>query len=406
MATAAEPQLFLSNGPSLPAIRTSANSSEFDLLLACCASHNHEDRIRNVLSRPVDWDRVLHLVDHHRVVLQVYGALSPFSRLIPDLPLHALQVRYRDNARKALWFAAELLRIVDRLESAGIKALPYKGPVLAHTLYGEVTQRQFSDIDILILPEDVLQSKAALLELGYKAEIELAPHLEKAFIESAYEHPFRSQQTSTLMELKWRIAPRFYCFDFDVAALFQRADEINFGGRLMRTLCPQDLLLVLCAHAAKHVWVQLSWLCDIAQLAKSPQLDWNAIQHEADRLGIKRIINLNLLLAHELLGTPLPEYFKPNCHSERSEESAVVDEILRVIKRSAHYDTESLPYFRLMMRLRERRRDRARLLWRLGLTPSMSEWSSVPLPKPLQSLYRLVRLSRLAKRLALVAHPE
>jgi len=173
---------------------------------------------------------------------------------------------------------------------------------------------------------------------------------------------------------------------------------------------------------------------------RSPQLDWNAIQDEANRLGIDRIVNLNLLLARKLLGAPPPKYPKPNCHSERSEESAQVNchserseesavaenyknahsrhdhaqfssgedrstidlanEILRVIERSTHYDTESLPYFRLMMRLRERRHDRARFLWRLALTPSVSEWSTVQFPKPLQPLYRMVRLSRLAKRVA------
>ncbi|MGC1437851.1 MAG: hypothetical protein WA847_18290, partial [Terriglobales bacterium] len=74
--------------------------------------------------------------------------------------------------------------------------------------------------------------------------------------------------------------------------------------------------------------------------------------------------------------------------------------ILRIIERGAPYDTESLSYFRLMTRLRERWQDRARLLWRLTITPSVSEWSAIQLPQPLQPLYRLLRLSRLAKRLA------
>ena len=398
MATAADLQLESSQGPSLPAIRPSTEGFEFDLLLACCASHEPRDRIRSILSRPLDWERTLHLIDHHRVVAQAYGALSPFSLLIPARTFDALRSRYQDSARKALWFAAELVRIVGHLESAGIKALPYKGPVLAQTLYGEITQRQFSDLDILILPEDVHKAKASLFDLGYKTQIDLAPHIQKAFIETGYEHSFRSQQGSNLLELQWRITPRFYCFDFDVPRLFQRAGEINFGGRLMRTLRLEDLLLVLCVHAAKHVWVRLSWLCDIAQLAKSPQLDWNAIQDEAGRLGIKRIVNLNLLLAHKLLGTPLPECVS-RIHSEQSAESAVADEILSLIQRSTHYNTESLPYFRLMMRLRERRQDQSRFLWRLALTPSVSEWSAISLPKPLQPLYRPVRLLRLAKRL-------
>jgi hypothetical protein len=169
------------------------------------------------------------------------------------------------------------------------------------------------------------------------------------------------------------------------------------------------------------------------------------IHDEARRLGIERIVTVNLLLAHKLLGSTLPptmqkrssrfakyrdtlltchserseesappvchserseESAPPTCHSERSEESVVgwtcetTDEILRIIERGTEYDTVSLPYFRLMMRLRERRHDRARFLWRLAVTPTISEWSTVALPKPLQPLYPLVRLSRLAKRLA------
>lgn len=167
----------------------------------------------------------------------------------------------------------------------------------------------------------------------------------------------------------------------------------------MRTLRAEDLLLVLCVHAAKHVWVQLSWLCDIAQLAKSAQLDWNAIQDEARRLGIERIVSLNLLLAYKLLGSALPPTIQKRWRDDPPT-TVLVGEILCVIKRSVHYETGSLPYFRLMMRLRERWQDQVRFLWRLAFTPSVSEWSAVQLPKPLQPLYRLVRLSRLAKRLA------
>jgi hypothetical protein len=77
----------------------------------------------------------------------------------------------------------------------------------------------------------------------------------------------------------------------------------------------------------------------------------------------------------------------------------LADEIQPIIERSAPYNTETIPYFRLMMRLRERWQDRARFLWRLVFTPSLSEWSAIQLPKPLHPLYRVVRLSRLAKRL-------
>jgi len=383
----------------VPAI---GSSSEFDLLLACCADpcgDEHGERIRKILSRPLDWERILRLVDHHRVVPQVYGELSALSRLVPVQHLNALRLRYQDNARKTLWFTAELVRLVGHLEAVGIKALPYKGPVLAQTLYGEVTRRQFGDLDILILPTDVLKAKAALHDLGYKPAIELAPRIETAYVKTGYECSFSAAQGSNLLELQWRILPRFYSIDFDVAVFFERSDEIAVGGCHMRTLRAEDLLLVLCVHAAKHVWVQLSWLCDIAQLVKTGRLDWNVIHDDAQRLGIERIVSLNLLLAQKLLGSP-SHSSRQTWAFQEDRSTAVLEEILRIIERGTAYDTESLSYFRVMMRLRECWQDRARFLWRLTVTPSVSEWLAVQLPQPLEPLYRLVRLSRLAGRLA------
>jgi hypothetical protein len=411
MAAVAETRPVLSEATNPPPVRAFSDNPEFDLLVACCAhssSHDssdddsshkqHAHRIRQILSRPLDWDRMLGLVDHHRVVPQVYGELSVFSHLVPAKHFDALRSRYQDNARKALWFTGELVRILGHLESAGIKALPYKGPVLAETLYGEVTQRQFGDLDILILPADVPKAKATLLGLGYPCEPDLRQQEEPAYIATGCGYLFHSPAVRNLLDLQWRIVPRFYSIDFDIADFLERADEIIVGGCTIRTPCAEDLLLVLCVHAAKHVWVQLSWLCDIAQLTKSRQLDWNAIQDEAKRLGIERIVNLNLLLAHKLLGSALPPAIQKRLRDDPSA-TTLADEILRIIERSTNYDTESLPYFRLMLRLRERWQDRAHFLWRLTVTPSVSEWS-VQLPKPLHPLYRLVRLSRLAKRLA------
>ena len=96
---------------------------------------------------------------------------------------------------------------------------------------------------------------------------------------------------------------------------------------------------------------------------------------------------------------------RPPLISERVTEdpstTRLADEVLPVIKRSAYYKSESLAYFRLMLRLRERGQDRARFLSRLIFTASVSEWNAVRLPKSLQPMYRLVRISRLVKRLTL-----
>jgi len=398
MSCAVEMPPFVSDRPDAPPVV--AVGVEFDLLVACCAAFSgggEAERIGRVLSRSLDWERLLELVDQHRVVPQVYGQLSAMGDLVPERIRCALQRRYQDNARKALWFTGELVRVVSHFESRGIEVLPYKGPGLAQVLYGDVAQRQFGDLDVIVRAQDVIRAKAALLELGYKAGVELVKDQEHPHIDIGYECPFYSAGGS-LLELQWRILPRFYTVDFDVTVFFERAEGFIVGGRVMRTLRAEDLLLVLCVHAAKHVWGQLSWLCDIGLLVRSRQLDWHAIQEEARRLGIERIVGVNLLLAHRLFGVALPAPTQ-NRLLENSGVSRLADEILCNLERGRPYDTESMSYFGLMMRLRERWTDRARFVWRLAFTPGPGEWSVVQLPKSAQPLYHVVRLLRLAKRM-------
>jgi len=78
---------------------------------------------------------------------------------------------------------------------------------------------------------------------------------------------------------------------------------------------------------------------------------------------------------------------------------SLVEKILSILETKEDYNTESLPYFQLMLQLRERWMDRARFIWRLAVTPGINEWSAVALPDILFPLYRVVRMTRLVKRL-------
>jgi hypothetical protein len=73
---------------------------------------------------------------------------------------------------------------------------------------------------------------------------------------------------------------------------------------------------------------------------------------------------------------------------------------VRELAAADEYSSESLRYFRLMLGLRERARDKLRFLFRLAFTPSIGEWEVVRLPAPLFPLYRIIRLFRLAGRLS------
>jgi len=306
---------------------------------------------------------------------------------------------YQTNLHRAMLLARALIHLIDHLASKGIEVLPHKGLALAEFLYGDMALRQAGDIDLLVHAGELARIQEAVRELGYVPHASLSAAQQRASLKSGYECVFDSQAGRNLLEVQWAILPRFYAIDFNQEDLFSRAVSLKVAGYLMKTLSAEDLFLVLCVHAAKHVWGRLIWLCDLARIMVLPQLDWAWIAEQARKLGIVRIVRVSMLLTSRLLHVDIPAAADLHFGSDAEAES-LANEIEGHITAAAEFNVESVAYFRLMMRLRENGRDRMRFLSRLILTPGPGEWAALRLPDALFPLYRLVRLWRLGGKLA------
>jgi len=254
-------------------------------------------------------------------------------------------------------------------------------------------------MDVFVRGRDVARIKNAVRELGFTERVPIPEDAEEDYIASGYECTFDSPAGRNLLELQWALQPRYFAVEFDMEGLFERAVNVAVAGRTVKTPSAEDLLLVLSVHAAKHVWGRLIWLCDIAQILRLGNLDWDWVQARARQCGIERILHVTLLLAHGLLATAIPAPVEESVREDHAAQ-AFVDEIAGDVGRGVSYMEQQVSYFRLMMRLRERKVDRLRFLARLTFTPGPGEWEAVRLPKPLFPLYRVVRLARLVSRFA------
>jgi putative nucleotidyltransferase-like protein len=370
----------------------------FDLLLEYCAvAIGTADRIQSRRLHDVDWEAFADLAERHDVLPLVYRSLHREPNGAPHKVLEAFRRRYERNARKNLRLAFELTRILECLSACGVDAIPYKGPVLAEILYGDVGLRQFSDLDILIRPRDLTRASAAVQELGYKPTHQLTRRQEQACMANGYERAFDGPLGKNLLEVQWRIVPKFYSIDLEVEDLFERSSSTALDGWQGRTLSPEDLLLVLCVHAAKHSWVRLSWLCDMARTLQTQTMDFEVVRSRTTELGITRIVGISVGLANRLLKMPVPAPLDDTMGKDERV-AQLGEEVRRLMIQPSEFDVESADYFRLMVRARERRRDQLHFLARLAFTPSTGEWSAIRLPGPLFSLYRIVRIARLSSR--------
>jgi len=105
-----------------------------------------------------------------------------------------------------------------------------------------------------------------------------------------------------------------------------------------------------------------------------------------------------MLLTHQLLHADLPESMQGLWRTD-SEIERLSGEVQRGLPDAEEYNPESLQYFRLIMRLRERPTDQFRFLYRLAFTSSVSEWKVIRLPAPLFPFYRVIRMFRLGARM-------
>src|SRR5579862_1388730 len=351
------------------------------------------------LQRSTNWEILSGLADSHGVAPLLYQNLLPVADLVPAAVLASLRARYENNLHKSLFLARELMRVLDCCDAIDVEALPYKGVVLAESYYGDVSLRQAGDIDLFVHKEDFGRLKNALRGVGYIARKPVPQYHEEEYLGSGYECSFDGAAGNNLLEVQWALQPRFYAVDFDVDSLFSRAVWVTVAGRQVKTLRPEDLLLVLSVHAAKHLWSRLIWICDIARIVRRENLDWDWVQSRARKLGILRILHISLLLTSRLFRTSIPASLESAVLSDGAA-SLLAGEIEVIMRAGVPYDTQKVAYFRLMLRLRERPADRLRFLWRLAATPGPGEWQAVSLSRSLFPLYRAVRLARLAARFA------
>jgi hypothetical protein len=350
------------------------------------------ERLRALIAQGVEWPRAVAQARAHRLVPILADALR---ELTLDEAGEDARRRLGSEAKRIVYgnvfLAAELPGVIDRLAAEGIEAVPFKGPPLAMAAYASLALRPFDDLDLVVRWRDFGRAKAVLSRLGFRP----SEDAWAAVRHLSHEQAFGAKEGRLQVDLHGRLFSR-EIGRVDLELLFSRLETIRVGEHALRSLRAEDLLLILCEHAHKHLWQRLLWLADLAHLvAARPGLDWSAALVLARASGGRRVLGVGLALAAELLDAPVPpavlgELLRDPATAELRDEVRV-RMFLRPPDEGFDFDSA---LSRLQWRSRERWRDRARLL----VTPNESDWIVWPLPAPLSPAYYLLRPLRLVAR--------
>jgi hypothetical protein len=378
---------------------TTKTSPEIELLL-CCATTVLDDagvaRIRQLAQAAPDWERLLQLALRHRTMPLLYRHLNATCRdLAPTAFMDRLHDHFYLNTIRNHALTEELRGVLQLLADHDIPAIPYKGPVLALTVYGDLSLRQFNDLDLMIRPQDLPRAAALLRVCGYEQQWQFTPVQEAYYLRSDCELLFARARDNVFLDVHWAFVRRYFPLKADYERIGQRLRPVSLGGFEARTFAPEDLLIILCVHAGKDLWERLIWITDVAELIRAhPDLDWTRIVKEASASCARRMLLLGLFLAHDLLAAKMPEEVLLKVDAEPVIQTLAAN-IRARLGQHAPLAHPALAEFLFHFRLHERIREKWIFSFRFATTTNPADWATVRLPDPLFFLYRFLRPLRL-----------
>jgi hypothetical protein len=286
-------------------------SVELQLLLACARvtiDASQRRHIQHLIAAGPDWELLVMMARRHGLYLLLHRSLCAVNQeCVPPAIIEQLTTLASNYRRRNLVLVTELLHVAAILESAGIGIIPYKGPALAQYVYRDFALREFVDLDILIKPRDAVKARRALMAAGLVPANSISPFTEQLRRHFHWEFAFVLLRAVKL-EVKWRSVPAYWLLPRIDDGVWERLRSLRLAGGNIASLDPVDLLIVLCIHGCKHIWDTLKWLVDIGELVRGqPALDWVTLHSRANEMGAAIMLEIGLVLAHDLLQAPVPD---------------------------------------------------------------------------------------------------
>jgi hypothetical protein len=286
-------------------------------LLLCRAVADTEDALRaaaaHELRRELGDDKLLALTAKNDVTPHVAHALikdNPSAELLT--PWHAAHER---NAQRISAYLQELDAIAALLGRDGIPLVALKNGGIARGIYPCPGCCPMGDLDVLVEKRHFRRAHRLLLAESYN--FEFRSPLEEAELEAA-EQGGGGEYWKMLpggeklwFELQWRpVAGRWIRPDQEPSAEELMARSVPIEGTAVRLLSPEDNLLQVALHTAKHTYVRAPGFrlhTDVDRIARRQPVDWQLFLKRVHKLQVKTAVYFSLAIPQMLFDTPIPE---------------------------------------------------------------------------------------------------
>jgi hypothetical protein len=308
------------------------------------------------------WLKLLSILASHRILPLAFWRIKslPGEFPLPQQVNDQLRMAFLRGAVHCFRIERQLQEILEAFRVQGMRILILRGPGLAWSVYPNPALRPFDDLDLLVLPEQMIQARAVLEKLGYKClskrfNLSRDFYREENFIHQ--KNPGDNLPVDLHWE-NWELHPFFRGNEHGIEEFFQRAIRVEFPELTFETLQPVDALIQAAIHLAviHNYDMRLIWIYDIALLSKrlrEPD-DWEALKERSVAWLGRLAVENSLKMAQSWSGLNLPDRFKSfsSWPKPRAEEMTTWRHSTKQywVKVLLRHSLSSLPAFRRLAR--------------------------------------------------------
>lgn len=207
-----------------------------------------------------------------------------------------------------------LEEVATLLKQNKIDIVALKNAGITKGIYTNYGCSPMGDIDLLVSTKDFHKAHKILLnELGFtfkfRSELE-EEDLEEAFKGGGTEYFKEVEGYTVWLELQWRpIAGRWIQPHNEPNGDELMKRSISLKNSSVRILAPEDNLLQVALHTAKHSYVRAPGFrlhSDVDRIVRYQEIDWNLFVKRVKDLKLITAVYFSLYFASKLLETPIP----------------------------------------------------------------------------------------------------
>ena len=266
----------------------------------------------------IEWSNLVAVLKFHWVIPFMYRKIGslPVECRPPETITNELRQVFLASVVRSLQMERQLGEIIEAFREQGVPVLVLRGPALAFSLYPDPAMRPSGDLDLLVMPEQVVQARGILEGLGYTCLAKRFEFAKEFFREECFvDHKNqRNKLPVDLHWIHWELSPFFNgSEEVNIQDLFQRGWRVETPTLAFETLNPVDYLI----HSAIHLVMihrnemRLSWIYDTALLAQHLQVpnDWESLQERSVAWRARLPLEQCLKMAQVWAGLELPDGF-------------------------------------------------------------------------------------------------